>query len=40
VLDIASRAFVLQKGRIEYEGTGAELREQGELRKAYLGAPA
>lgn len=40
VLDIASRALVMQKGRIEYEGGGEELLRQGELRKAYLGAPA
>jgi branched-chain amino acid transport system ATP-binding protein len=40
VLEIASRAFIMQKGRIEYEGSGAEILEQGELRKAYLGAPA
>jgi branched-chain amino acid transport system ATP-binding protein len=40
VLDIASRALVMQKGRIEYEGGGQELLQQGELRKAYLGAPA
>jgi branched-chain amino acid transport system ATP-binding protein len=40
VLRIASRAFVMEKGRILYEGTGTEILEQGELRKAYLGAPA
>lgn len=40
VLEIARRAFILQKGRIEYEGSGAELRERGELRRAYLGVPA
>ncbi len=40
VLEIASRAFIMQKGRIEYEGSGQEILEQGELRKAYLGAPA
>jgi branched-chain amino acid transport system ATP-binding protein len=39
VLDIAGRAFILQKGTIEYQGSGAELRERGELRRAYLGAP-
>jgi branched-chain amino acid transport system ATP-binding protein len=39
VLDFARRAYVMQKGRIEYEGSGAELLERGELRKAYLGAP-
>jgi branched-chain amino acid transport system ATP-binding protein len=40
VLEIADRAFVMQKGRIEYEGTGEEILKQGELRKSYLGAPA
>lgn len=40
VLGIADRAYIMQKGRIEYEGTGAEILKQGELRKAYLGAPA
>jgi branched-chain amino acid transport system ATP-binding protein len=40
VLQIADRAYIMQKGRIEYEGTGAEILKQGELRKSYLGAPA
>ena len=40
VLEVASRAFVMQKGRIEYEGPGSTLLERGELRTAYLGAPA
>jgi branched-chain amino acid transport system ATP-binding protein len=40
VLEIADRAYIMQKGRIEYEGTGAEILQQGELRKSYLGAPA
>jgi branched-chain amino acid transport system ATP-binding protein len=39
-LDIAARAFIMQKGRIEYEGDGTELLERGELRRSYLGAPA
>lgn len=39
VLGIASRAFIMQKGQISFEGTGQEILEQGELRKAYLGAP-
>jgi branched-chain amino acid transport system ATP-binding protein len=39
VLDIARHAYILQKGRIEYDGSGAELLERGELRRAYLGAP-
>jgi branched-chain amino acid transport system ATP-binding protein len=40
VLRLASRAFVMEKGRILYEGTGSDILEQGELRRAYLGAPA
>jgi branched-chain amino acid transport system ATP-binding protein len=40
VLGIAARAYVMQKGRIELERSGRELLEEGELRKAYLGAPA
>jgi branched-chain amino acid transport system ATP-binding protein len=40
VLDIADRAYIMQKGRIEYEGSGEEILKQGELRKSYLGAPA
>jgi branched-chain amino acid transport system ATP-binding protein len=40
VLEIAERAYIMQKGRIEYEGTGADILQQGELRKSYLGAPA
>jgi branched-chain amino acid transport system ATP-binding protein len=40
VLRITSRAFLMEKGRIRYEGTGPEILEQGELRRAYLGAPA
>lgn len=39
VLRIAHRAFIMQKGQIVYEGAGNEVLEQGELRKAYLGAP-
>jgi branched-chain amino acid transport system ATP-binding protein len=40
VLRIATRAFVMEKGRILYEGPGTDILEQGELRRAYLGAPA
>jgi branched-chain amino acid transport system ATP-binding protein len=40
VLKIAQRAFIMLKGEIVYEGTGDELKKGGELRKAYLGAPA
>jgi branched-chain amino acid transport system ATP-binding protein len=39
VLRIAHKAFIMQKGQIVYEGAGDEVLEQGELRKAYLGAP-
>lgn len=39
-LAIANRAYIMEKGRIEYEGSGEEILDQGELRKAYLGAPA
>ncbi len=40
VLEIAARAYVMQKGRIELERSGRELLQEGELRKAYLGTPA
>jgi branched-chain amino acid transport system ATP-binding protein len=40
VLEIAARAYVMQKGRIELERSGQELLQEGELRKVYLGAPA
>jgi branched-chain amino acid transport system ATP-binding protein len=40
VLKFADRAFIMQKGRIEFQGSGSEILEQDELRKAYLGAPA
>ena len=40
VLEIADRTYIMQKGRIEYEGSGAEIMNQEELRRAYLGAPA
>jgi len=40
ILRLASRAFVMEKGRILYEGTGSDILEQGELRRTYLGAPA
>jgi branched-chain amino acid transport system ATP-binding protein len=36
----ADRAFIMEKGRIIHQGTGQEILEQGEIRKAYLGAPA
>ena len=37
---LAKRAFIMDKGRIIFTGSGSDLLEQGELRKAYLGAPA
>jgi branched-chain amino acid transport system ATP-binding protein len=40
VLEITARAYVMLKGRIELERSGRELLQEGELRKAYLGAPA
>ena len=40
VLEIADRAYIMQKGHIEYDGTGQEILKEGELRKSYLGAPA
>ena len=40
VLAYTSRAYIMQKGQIAFEGTGDEIMAQGELRKAYLGAPA
>ncbi|MGH2692415.1 MAG: ABC transporter ATP-binding protein [Actinomycetota bacterium] len=40
VLEIADRAYIMQKGHIEYDGSGKEILKQGELRKSYLGAPA
>jgi branched-chain amino acid transport system ATP-binding protein len=39
-LRVADRAYIMQKGRIAFEGTGSDILEQGELRTAYLGAPA
>ena len=39
VLRIADRAFIMEKGRIVYAGSGSDVLEQGELRKAYLGSP-
>jgi branched-chain amino acid transport system ATP-binding protein len=40
VLDVAPRAFVMAKGRIEFTGSGEDIMRQDELRRAYLGAPA
>ncbi len=36
-LKVASRAYILETGRIILTGTGAELAESPEVRKAYLG---
>src|SRR5947207_2083068 len=36
-LDIASRAYVLEEGRVAAEGVPAELASQPEIRRAYLG---
>ena len=40
ILRHVDRAFIMEKGRIKFEGKGTEILEQGELRSAYLGAPA
>ncbi|HEX9235574.1 MAG TPA: ABC transporter ATP-binding protein [Actinomycetota bacterium] len=40
VLRIAQRAYIMEKGRIVHEDTGAAMLGKGELRRAYLGAPA
>lgn len=36
-LEIADRAYVLESGRIKLSGTGAELAQSDEIKKAYLG---
>jgi branched-chain amino acid transport system ATP-binding protein len=36
-LEIADRAFILQTGRVVLSGRSSELRDNAELRKAYLG---
>jgi branched-chain amino acid transport system ATP-binding protein len=40
VLPIADRAFVMEKGRIIYQGAGDEIMDDSEIRQAYMGAPA
>jgi branched-chain amino acid transport system ATP-binding protein len=40
VLPIADRAFVMEKGRIIYQGAGNEIMDDSEIRQAYMGAPA
>jgi branched-chain amino acid transport system ATP-binding protein len=37
-LDLADRAFVLESGRIGLAGTGQELRDHPDVRRAYLGS--
>jgi branched-chain amino acid transport system ATP-binding protein len=39
-LEIADRAYVLEHGRIALSGTGAELADNDEVRRAYLGVTA
>lgn len=39
VLAIADKAFVMEKGRLIYEGAGGEIMDHSEIRKAYLGSP-
>lgn len=36
-LEVANRAYVLESGRIKLSGTGAELAQSDEIKKAYLG---
>lgn len=36
-LEVADRAYVLESGRIKLSGTGAELAQSDEIKKAYLG---
>ena len=36
-LQIADRAYVLENGKITLSGTGAELTQSDDVRKAYLG---
>jgi branched-chain amino acid transport system ATP-binding protein len=37
VLEIADRAYVLQTGRVRMSGTAAQIRDDAEIRKTYLG---
>ena len=36
-LEVADRAYVLESGRIKLSGTGLELAQSDEIKKAYLG---
>lgn len=40
ILRHVDRAAIMEKGRIAFTGTGLDILERGELRSAYLGAPA
>lgn len=40
VLGIADRAFVMEKGKLIYEGAGDDIMDHSEIRQAYLGTPA
>jgi len=40
ILRHVDRAAIMEKGRIAFTGTGVDILERGELRSAYLGAPA
>jgi branched-chain amino acid transport system ATP-binding protein len=40
ILRHADHAFVMEKGRVTFRATGEEILSSGELRSAYLGAPA
>src|SRR6201996_6421360 len=37
VLEIADRAYILQTGRLQMQGTSAEIKSNPDVRKAYLG---
>ena len=39
VLGIADRAFVMEKGKLIYEGAGDQIMDHSEIRQAYLGSP-
>ena len=36
-LDIADRAYILQTGRLQMQGTSEEIKGNPDVRKAYLG---
>jgi branched-chain amino acid transport system ATP-binding protein len=39
-LDIVNRAYLLNTGRVEFSGTPAEIRQQADIERAYLGGGA